>query len=444
MKKFIFLSLFLITVFSLTAQVDSTKKSPQGWKFGGAVPAIAYDSDLGFRYGLLGNVYDWGDGTYYPDYKRSIYAEWSRTTKGSGVNRIQFDDRAFFNTKVRFFVDLAYLIEQSLDFYGFNGYQSRYFRSFEDINSDSYRSRVFYRHDRRVFKGTFDFQFPILDNKIRAFAGLDLGKIQVGSVDVDRLNRGKEPADMLPSQDTLPGLYENYINWGIIKPEVANGDFISVFKGGLIFDTRNNEALPTSGVWTELIVFGDPGIIGGSQYLQMALTHRQYFSLIKNRLSFAYRIVYQGKLAGDIPFYMLPYYYNTKEIRDAVGGSKTVRGILRNKVVADSYLFGNLEFRYRILNTRVFNQDFYIALSAFTDATRVVSPYNVNLEVVPTNLLHEYFNPIDSDIYKIHLGYGGGVRFAINENFIVAVDYGMTNNIQDGKSGLYIGLGWLF
>ena len=42
------------------------------------------------------------------------------------------------------------------------------------------------------------------------------------------------------------------------------------------------------------------------------------------------------------------------------------------------------------------------------------------------------------------MGYGGGIRFALNENFIVAVDYGMAAKKEDGKSGLYINLNWLF
>ena len=45
---------------------------------------------------------------------------------------------------------------------------------------------------------------------------------------------------------------------------------------------------------------------------------------------------------------------------------------------------------------------------------------------------------------KLHLGYGAGFRFAMNQNFIIAVDYGMAANKQDGTSGLYIGLNYLF
>lgn len=420
---------------------QNTKK---GWKFGGALPAIAYDSDIGFKYGALGYVYDWGDGTYYPDYKRSIYAEWSRTTKGSGINRIQFDDRAFFGTNLRFFTDLGYFIEQSLDFYGFNGYQSIFHSSYSDVESPDYLSRMFYRMDRRELRGIFDLQIPIIGNKLRAYTGVNISNMKIGSVDIDKLNKGKDPEDMLPSVDSVPGLYENYVKWGIIDPSEANGGFSTIFKGGIIYDTRNNEALPTKGIWSEAVIIGSPGFGGTNSFLQLTATHRQYFSIIQNKLSFAYRLVYQAKLAGEIPFYLMPYYSNTKEIRDGIGSSKTVRGILRNKVVANSAVFGNIEIRWRVWNTKIGNSDFYIALSGFADATRVITPYDGNLSGVPADMMPIYFNQTDSAISDIHLSYGGGIRFALNENFIVAVDYGLANNPQDGKSGMYIGLGWLF
>ncbi len=38
-----------------------------------------------------------------------------------------------------------------------------------------------------------------------------------------------------------------------------------------------------------------------------------------------------------------------------------------------------------------------------------------------------------------------GLKLAMNENFILSADYGLALNDQDGKkSGLYIGLNYLF
>ena len=276
------------------------------------------------------------------------------------------------------------------------------------------------------------------------YSGITLLNTSINSVNIDKLNKGKDADELLPMQDSLPGVYENYVKWGVIPQVEANGGFTALLKAGVVLDTRNNEALPTKGVWEELVLLGNTGLGGTSQYLQLYITHRQYFNIIDKHLSFAYRVAYQGKLAGTIPFYMLPYYVSTKNVRDGIGGAKTVRGILRDKVQADALIFGNAELRWRVWNTHIGSHDFYIALSSFLDATRVITPYSVDLTNVPAAEKDLFFNPNTDDIYKLHLGYGGGLRFALDENFIVAVDYGLANEAQDGSSGMYIGLDWLF
>jgi hypothetical protein len=52
----------------------------------------------------------------------------------------------------------------------------------------------------------------------------------------------------------------------------------------------------------------------------------------------------------------------------------------------------------------------------------------------------EYFGQADG----LHVSYGAGLHIALNQNFIVAVDYGMAANKNDGKKGIYIGLDFLF
>ena len=90
---------------------------PTGWSFGG-VPAIAYNSDTGFLYGAILNIFNYGDGSKYPEYMHSTYLEWSRTTKGSGKNIIQFDSKYLLPWDLRITADFSYLTEAALPFYG--------------------------------------------------------------------------------------------------------------------------------------------------------------------------------------------------------------------------------------------------------------------------------------------------------------------------------------
>ncbi len=69
------------------SKADSIKT---GWNFGG-VPVVAYDRDIGFQYGALVNLYNYGNGSRYPMYDHSIYLEYSRTTKGSTITQFRYD-----------------------------------------------------------------------------------------------------------------------------------------------------------------------------------------------------------------------------------------------------------------------------------------------------------------------------------------------------------------
>jgi hypothetical protein len=52
---------------------------------------------------------------------------------------------------------------------------------------------------------------------------------------------------------------------------------------------------------------------------------------------------------------------------------------------------------------------------------------------------------LDLDAKEVpHIGVGGGIHFAVNQNFIVTVDYGFAVKKEDGDTGLYINLNYLF
>lgn len=422
-----------------------------GWTFG-ALPAVSYNSDLGFQYGALVNLFYFGDGTSYPRYMHSLYAEVSRYTKGSGINRL-FYDSEFLIPNIRVTSDLSFLTEKALDFYGFNGYDAPYVPAYEDEDDSRYISRMFFRHEREMFRFTTDFQGFITGREFRWIAGFGILHNSVGSVDIESLNKGKDPEDMLPD---VPGLYDKYVEWGFIGENERDGGWTNHLKLGLVYDTRDFEPHPMKGMWTELVLFAAPKFLGNGDfgYAKISATHRQYFTLVEDKLSFAYRLNYQGTVSGTAPFYMQPYMissFSASSNTDGLGGSKTLRGVLRNRVVGDGFAFGNAELRWKFFDTRLFNQEIYLALNAFVDAGKVVqkinlpgfnvigpsSAYNPNWPDVPFHLA-----PTDEE--GMHTAAGAGLKVVMNRNFIVSVDYGKALDERDGGGGLYIGLNFLF
>src|SRR5690554_2335531 len=151
------LSLLVINSFSQDkSESPSDEKVKTGWNLGG-LPVVSFDSDLGFQYGALLNLFNYGDGSNYPDFNHNLYLEWSRFTKGSGINRLFFDTKKLI-PGIRVTTDLSYLTDRMYDFFGYNGYESVYNARWIDSDDSNYLSRAFYKYDRKLFRFALDLQ----------------------------------------------------------------------------------------------------------------------------------------------------------------------------------------------------------------------------------------------------------------------------------------------
>lgn len=449
MQKSCFFILLGVLAFTLNvfAQQDSTKKevkSPKGYSLG-ILPAITYDADLGLQLGALVNVFDYGDGSNYPEYRHMVKMEVSRYTRGSGVNQLFYDSKYLLPNKIRFTADLSYLTEKNIDFYGFNGYQSVYNKSWITEDDDDYVSRMFYRHERKLFRLTTDLQGKLYGKNLRWVGGVALFNIATDTVDIEALNKKKDEDEKLPFTE---GLYQKYVNYGLISEKERDGGTANFFKMGLVFDTRNQEANASKGMWSEALLVYSPGFFFNPEFsfTKLILIHRQYFTLFPDKLSFAYRVGYQGTIAGKTPFYFQPYMlssFSSTTKPDGLGGAKNLRGIIRNRVVGDGVAYGNAEMRWKFFKTNIGKANLYFALNTFFDAGMVVQPIEIDETNIPSADKEKYFDfSYKND--KLHSSAGAGLRIALNENFILAVDYGFALDKKDGAKGLYINIGNLF
>lgn len=437
MKK---VTLFLITLSISLILYSQEEVTKAGWNVG-PLPSISFDTDLGFQYGALVNLFHYGDGSRYPSYDHSLYFEVSRFTKGSGINRFSYDSDQLIKG-LQTSVDIALLSDQAYDFYGFNGYDAVVNADWIDDESSDYISRMYYKYDRKMFRFKIDLQGKLSGDKLKWAGGINLLNFKVKSVDLEKLNKGKEGDEILPDVD---GLYEKYRDWGIISQEEADGGFVPTLKAGLMFDTRDNKPNPMKGIWTEAVILGSPDFLGGeSSFAKFKLTHRQYFTIIPDDLSLAYRLAYQTTVAGHVPFY-----YQTQVITsimrgansEGLGGAKSLRGIRRNRIVGDGFFYGNIEARWKFVRFRFINNNFYLGLNGFLDFGQVTKKIEVDPKIGWTPQEQGYF---EEGAEKMHYSYGAGMRVVMNQNFIIAIDYGMATDERDGDSGMYIGLNYLF
>lgn len=416
----------------------TTVKIKKGWSLG-PLPVIAYNTDIGLKLGGLVDFYDFGSGHDYPKYNHSIYLECSRTTKGGGVNQILYDTRTLI-PGIRISSEISLLTEKALNFYGFNGYQAWYNQNYEDPSSKSYISRMFYRMDRKLFKMRSEFYGNLFNDCWKWMGGIEFFGIQLNDVNINKLNEGIPFSEKLPDTTLL---FADYKKWGVIKQNEQNGGKVALIKTAIIYDSRDEEANPMKGIWSEFQLLGTTSFLSNNcSYLYVVLTHRQYFTIVPKTLSFVYRVSYQGKLAGYIPFYMLPFIYCTAPnyTRDGLGGNQTIRGVIRNRIEGNDYAYGNIELRWRFAHFHWIHQNFYLALNSFIDGGMVTRPYQLNLTNVPS----ENYSWFHHQNETLHATYGGGFRVTMNDNFIVSFDVGKPFRIDDGVLGAYLYLGWLF
>ena len=465
-------------------QVDSLgRKIKTGWNFG-VLPSVAFDADLGFQGGALTNIYYYGDGSQYPEYIHSLYAEAAYTTKNYGIFRVNYDSK-YLIPKHRLTLDATYQPDAMCDFYGFNGYQSVYNQDFHKWKKDpakmgeleAYQSRAFYKYKRDLFRFAADIEGTIWNN-IKWNAGLGVLGYMIDECDIVMLNgKDKEgnPIEFKPELDRhaqkamngqIEGLYEKYIKWGLINQAEANGGWHPYLRVGLTYDSRDQRTCPTKGIYADAFftysaAFGDQAEYN---HLKFNANFRHYVPVYRDRVTFAYRLGVQNTIAGESPFYMNTY-LNTLFIQrvmyEGLGGANSLRGIMRNRVLANGFAYANVELRAKVAKFDIGRQHFYIGLAPFFDLGVITQPYTLPNDVVqkytddadPLKLeLDDYFmldsngNIDQSKVYMPHMAAGLGLKVAMNENFVLSVDWAMALDKQDNAkwANFYIKMGYLF
>jgi len=453
----------------------------------GPLPVVAFDADRGFQFGALMNLYQFGDGSTYPNPKSQWYIEASAYTKESSINSYKFIvnyDNKTLIPGVRMSICTGYYKDAALDFYGFNGYQSNYdmgmleptfrfddnkageklLKKFEDKGK---LPKGFYRYGRDLIKAKIDFTGEILKNFYWE-AGYNLSWTKAQPFTPNGYAVLDNPAVILDPENAdlyVPGgttLFDLYKVWGIIPEDEAEGGLTSSVRLGLMYDTRNVENNPTKGIWAEAHIIAAPKWLGTThEHYRYCATFRHYVPIIQDKLTFAYRIGYQGTFGKSAPWYNLPFYTNMgiKADNDGFGGYRTVRGLMLNRVQGLDTGFYNAEFRYRFIDFKLLKQNIAFALSAFCDGAHVFRGYDMAFtdaakqkavediikgDIPAANYQRLYDRFVFNRKDGFHGSAGAGLRFIMNQNFIVAFEYARCFNRQDGNGAFYINTGFLF
>jgi outer membrane protein assembly factor BamA len=275
-----------------------------------------------------------------------------------------------------------------------------------------------------------------------------------------------------PMNPDLEGMYEKYIKWGIMDQNEAKGGWHPYLRVGISYDTRDKRTCPTKGIYADAFFtytaafnakYGQQAT-AGYNHLQFNFNFRHYVPVYRDRVTFAYRIGTQNNIAGKSPFYMNTY-LNTLFIQrvmyEGLGGANSIRGVLRNRILANGFAYANIEMRCKLFYFDIKRQHFYVGLAPFFDLGMVTQPYKLDETAIkaaytadadPIKMpLENYFAMKDgnfdySRVYIPHMAAGVGLKVAMNENFVLSVDWAVAIDQQDNAkwANFYIKMGYLF
>ena len=384
-------------------------------------PMAGYDGAKGILFGALMNVYDFGDGSAYPNPRSSCYFEASGYTGGSKTFIASFDSGCLF-PKMRMTLAASHCADNAMEFFGFGGRRTYY-----DADADE----GFYKYSRATTNIKADFSGNITGH-LSWEAGYHFNAFVI--------------KDYRTKDDEIGiSLFSLYRSWGIIPTDEIFRKYSSAVRLGLRYDSRDYEGVPTKGILARTSIIATPAFFGSSEsYLKVQATFRQYIPLAKERLTLAYRLDYQDFI-GDAPWYVLPYYTPGGPVYDdiALGGYRTVRGLMYNRVSDSSVGFFNTELRWKFAGFTLLKQDIGLMLGGFCDGITSLRHFNVSnrTEAFP-ELYSKYITDVSRD--ALHISAGAALKIILNRNFVLNIEYARTLSAQDGAGVMYLNTGFYF
>jgi len=332
-------------------------------------PIFTYSSDFGPSMGAHLAIYNYGDASVKP-YKYLYRFQGLFGTNGDMNNYFSFDAPQIFGSKFRLQAKAAYQVINNYNYFGVGN------------NTSDKGPKSFYEFKRTTPSLIVNLYRDIW-SKFKIVGGILAEKRYVKAAPTSKLE-----AD---------------------KPRGYKGGVDSELRLGLVYDSRDNEAMTGHGNFIDIYAELPLQVFGSSfNYARFTFANRNYFTLIgDDRLVWANRIIVKSSV-GSVPFYEMAKFGGFEHF-DGIGGNNTLRGIKQARYIDRSALVINEELRLKLTDFYVGRQRFDIYSVAFGDFGRVFSSLKA-------------FTPAG-----LHPAGGGGVRICWNKTFVLAPDVGFSS-----------------
>ncbi len=254
----------------------------------------------------------------------------------------------------------------------------------------------------------------ILDGNWRLMAGYELQHLTYGTFEGQPVS-GVDP--ITGNTRTVPNgisqLKEDAKDKQLYGLE---GGLISILQSALIYDTRDFEPDPTSGIVAEFSNEFSAPAIGSAFFFDKALLQfKHYYQLLPEilpRTILASRVGYGTIFGEQAPFFEFQDQWSPDGSINALGGSQTLRGFKANRLLGRTVGFGTFEIRHKVGETEFWGQHFSLAVVPFLDLG-TVGEQNFAL-----------------DLLKMKASTGLGLRVGWNLSTIVTLDYAISEEDQ--------------
>jgi len=371
-------------------------------------PDLSSDPINGFGYGLEGSVYFNGKRTdpffAFTPYRARLDLVLFNTTRSQREFMLKLDIPYIFNTKWRLRMEGGYEANPNQLYFG-NTEKSLQGLSYYP-NNDSTQTIV----NNAKYR---DYEKSLVGNT--TFYNTYFKKEAVFNVSMERsFLEGKFRV--------LLGYEAAYVNFSpfagnsFLQNDYDAGRVVGLKKGvvhlfqvGFIYDTRDLETDPSSGVFAELTNELSLKKLGSLYDFNKTFAHFNFYKkLFPNtfkKMVLAGRTAF-GNTALNAPFFEYQDQWSSEGSIEGLGGANTLRGFKQSRFLSRAMSFNNLEIRYRFAQVKLLNQHFAFSAVPFVDAGAVWDD------------LSRIWN---FNNYRISEGFG--LRIAWNVNTILRFDY---------------------
>lgn len=420
----------------IEAEYDRKK---QGGYFTG-LPLANADPNTGVGFGA--RVYYFQNGQRgdprfaYTPYQHRIFLQTFFSTGGLQFHWLDYDAPALFSSAYRFRAAAILGRNTRQNYFGrgedamrdltYTGSQTSYRRALdyeqaiEQVGPDGKTRALYNKLDMLRPQLLLSVERSLLGGLLRPLIGFGFSYTRIKDYSGDVVD-ARDAQDRRVEAPMAPTRLREDCDRGLVG---CHGGWENVLRLALVYDTRDFEPDPNSGVMAEVSSELGSKVLGSDfDFARIMGSFRGFYSPFPSLADvvLAGRAVYVIQSQGT-PFFSMNLLPFTEDFRLGLGGVRTLRGYKQDRFIGHVMAVTNFELRWTIGHVQTHRQDFGFIVAPFVDLGRVFD------RVADTSL----------DSWK--RTQGAALRVAWNQATIVMIDYGFSRE----DSGLYVNFNHIF